>query len=75
MQTTVLIPGIHCVLCEALVRDASWSFPTIRSVDIDSQDKSVTITHKKQFNLCLWSRAIQALNPTFRVLPLFRKRP
>lgn len=74
MQTTVSIPGIHCILCEALVRDASLSFPAIRSVDIDPQEKSVTIAHKKQFNLRMWSRAIQALNPAFRVVPLFRRR-
>jgi len=74
MQTTVSIPGIHCMLCAALVRDASYSFPSIRSVDIDPQEKSVTIAHKKQFDLRLWSRAIQALNPAFRVIPLFRHR-
>jgi copper chaperone CopZ len=71
MKTTVLINGIHCALCEALVKDVSLAFPAIQSVDIDLHSKRVILSHDGHFKLSPWKQIVESLNPLYRVLPLF----
>ncbi len=67
MQTTVSIPGIHCASCAALIKDVSSEFPSIQNVDVNIDNKNVTIEHAEDFDLRKWTQEIESLDPKYKV--------
>ena len=67
MNTTVSIPGIHCASCSALIKDISSEFPSIKSVDVNSETKNVTIDHDASFDFQKWSAEIESLDPKYKI--------
>jgi copper chaperone CopZ len=70
MQTTVSIPGIHCASCEALIKDVSGDFPTIRSVSVNLETKKVELEHSEDFDLSRWIEEVQLLGDKYIVHPV-----
>jgi copper chaperone len=68
--TTVSIPGIHCDSCANLIKDVSSEFPQIKQVDVDIEQKTVTLNHTDDFDQAAWSTEIESLGETYAVLPL-----
>ncbi|OGJ56068.1 hypothetical protein A2706_01950 [Candidatus Peribacteria bacterium RIFCSPHIGHO2_01_FULL_51_35] len=67
MKTTVRIPGIHCASCAALIKDVSSEFRSIQSIDVDLDQKTVTMDHDESFAMDAWKQEIEALNSDYRV--------
>jgi copper chaperone CopZ len=70
MKTTVVIPGIHCASCEALIKDVSGDFPTIRSVSVNLETKKVELEHSEDFDLSRWIEEVQLLGDKYIVHPV-----
>ena len=68
MQTTVSIPGIHCASCAALIKDVSSEFTQIKSVDVNTVTKIVTIDHHESLDLQKWSNEIESLGETYKII-------
>jgi len=67
MKTTFSIPGMHCASCSALIKDVSGEFPEIRSVEVDLEQNTVTVTHDDGFDLMKWQSAINELGQEYSV--------
>lgn len=72
-RTTLHITGIHCPSCIALIKDVSQDFPSIHSVNGNLGEKTVTLEHDENLDLSAWTRAVEELNPAYRVQPLSQK--
>lgn len=68
MQTTVLIPGMHCQSCTEMVREISGEFPQIENVEVDLETKQVILNHGVDFDLQSWIEEIQSLGETYAVV-------
>jgi len=69
MKTTVSIPGIHCSGCAALIKDVSSEFPSIKTVEVDLETKSVTLDHDDGFEMGKWTQEIESLDPKYTIHP------
>lgn len=69
MQTTVIIPGIHCAGCAALIKDVTADFPAVRGASVDLETKRVTLEHDEAFDIGAWKREIESLGPTYAIHP------
>lgn len=65
--THVVIPGIHCPSCTAIIEDISSEFPAITKVDVDLEKKTVILEHSEDFDLAAWKQEIEALGETYKV--------
>ena len=70
MNTTLVIPGMHCASCAALIKDVSSEFPSIKKIDVDVETKNVTIEHDESFDLQQWTQEIESLDPKYKINPL-----
>ena len=70
MFTTVSIPGIHCASCAALIKDVSSEFPSVQNVDVDIQNKNVTIEHSEDFDFQKWTQEVESLGSTYMIHPI-----
>ncbi len=70
MKTTVVIPGIHCASCEALIKDVSGDFPAITSVTVNLEAKKVELEHSEDFDLSRWVEEVQLLGDKYIVHPV-----
>lgn len=70
MKTTVVIPGIHCASCEALIKDVSGDSPAITSVAVNLETKRVELEHGEDFDLSRWIEEVQLLGDKYIVHPV-----
>ncbi len=69
MITKVSIPGMHCASCAALIKDVSGEFPSIKSVNVDTDTKIVTVDSDEGFDVQKWTEEIESLDPKYKILP------
>ena len=67
MQTTFVVPGMHCNSCVSLIKDVSGDFPSIRKVDINLETKRVVVDHANNFDKDLWTKEVESLGETYKV--------
>lgn len=70
MKTVVLIPGIHCASCEALIKDVTGEFPAVTSVTVNLETKKVELEHADDFDLSKWIEEVQLLGEKYLVHPV-----
>ena len=68
METIVSIPGMHCESCAALIKDISGDFTAISVAAVDLASKKVTLTHDDSFDLAAWTKEVESLGDTYRVV-------
>lgn len=67
MQTTLSIPGIHCMSCVHLIKDVSSEFSSIQNIIIDLDTKKITIDHDDSFDRKKWEEEIESLDPRYKI--------
>jgi len=51
--TTIIITGMHCHSCKALIEDVCHDFPGVQSCTVDFKDGKAEIEHNEQLD---WKR-------------------
>ena len=67
MITTLLITGMHCASCKALIEDVAKDFAGVVSCEVDLATKKALITHEEATNIPQLLKEIEALDNTYRI--------